>query len=95
MLEDEEQADEPFVDNEEEEEEDMGEESGDDTEDDVIVMEEEEDELESVDEIVFISSSAVIGANLTLGGDKGDNKSKSYRDRSMSPNISSLVELFE
>jgi hypothetical protein len=37
-----------------------------------------------------ISSSALTGESLTLGGDNGVNRSKSYKDRSMSPNISSF-----
>lgn len=48
-------------------------------------------EFESVGVIVLINSSAVTGAILTFGGDNGDNKSKSYKDKSMSPNISSLL----
>lgn len=40
-----------------------------------------------------IRSSALTGASLTCGGERGDSRSKSYRDRSISPKISSLLLL--
>ena len=48
----------------------------------------------SVELMLRISSSAdMIGADLlaTLGGERGEKMSKSYKERSMSPNISSLL----
>jgi len=68
--------DELVTDDDDDEDED---DNGDDIEDELNVSEDEEthEELESVGEIVLINSSAVIGANLTFGGDNGDNKSKS------------------
>ena len=66
--------DELFVDSEDED--DIEE----DNEEDVSVKDEEEDtddELESLGEIFLMSSSAVMGAIFTLGGDNGVNKSKS------------------
>lgn len=60
-----------------------------------VLLDEQDDDDEWEEEKGFeastklrISSSALTGESLTLGGDSGVNRSKSYRERSMSPKIS-------